>query len=522
MYKTLRISFSLKNTYRVNSILYSLKQIPVLGKAFPEALYQVRGLKVFANVISIIWEIISAFLGKFLYFLFMIMGASLLYPSGVNSRLFLHILVVLTMIGANMNTYMFNPTRDKYYALLLMRMNSREFTLINYGYAILKVLAGFLVFGIIFGLKAGVPLWQCVLIPFFVAGAKMSMAGYSLWRYERTGKSTNENVLSKWEWAEVFLFMAAAYVLPGLEVMLPEEVSVGIMGLSVLTGIAALIKILNFKEYYEVYKEILTQSLNQAAEVKQVVREQNRKIISADTGITSRKRGFEFLNELFIKRHRKILWRSAKRITLVCLCLTAAAILGLHLAPAIKEEVNRTILHSLPYFTFIMYMVNRGTGFTNALFINCDHSLLTYSIYKQPKYILKLFHIRLREIVKVNLLPAAVIGLGLSAVLYVSGGTDNVLNYGVLVVSIMSMSVFFSVHYLTIYYLLQPYNAGTEMKSASYQIVSWGTYFVCFYMMQLRLPVMLFGGLMIVFCVIYSIVACVLVYRLASLSLIHI
>ena len=183
MYKTLRISFSLKNTYRVNSILYSLKQIPVLGKAFPEALYQVRGLKVFANVISIIWEIISAFLGKFLYFLFMIMGASLLYPSGVNSRLFLHILVVLTMIGANMNTYMFNPTRDKYYALLLMRMNSREFTLINYGYAILKVLAGFLVFGIIFGLKAGVPLWQCVLIPFFVAGAKMSMAGYSLWRY---------------------------------------------------------------------------------------------------------------------------------------------------------------------------------------------------------------------------------------------------------------------------------------------------------------------------------------------------
>ena len=34
------------------------------------------------------------------------------------------------------------------------------------------------------------------------------------------------------------------------------------------------------------------------------------------------------------------------------------------------------------------------------------------------------------------------------------------------------MSMFFSVHYLTIYYLLQPYNAGTEMKSGTYRIVS--------------------------------------------------
>ena len=39
MDKTLKISFSLKNTYRVNSILYSLKQLPVVKKVLPEALY---------------------------------------------------------------------------------------------------------------------------------------------------------------------------------------------------------------------------------------------------------------------------------------------------------------------------------------------------------------------------------------------------------------------------------------------------------------------------------------------------
>ena len=46
MLNTLRLSFSLMNTYRVNAILHSLKQIPLLKRLLPETLYQVRGLKV--------------------------------------------------------------------------------------------------------------------------------------------------------------------------------------------------------------------------------------------------------------------------------------------------------------------------------------------------------------------------------------------------------------------------------------------------------------------------------------------
>ena len=46
--------------------------------------------------------------------------------------------------------------------------------------------------------------------------------------------------------------------------------------------------------------------------------------------------------------------------------------------------------------------------------------------------VLKLFRIRLREIMKINLLPALVIGAGLAILLYASGGTDNPLNYVVL------------------------------------------------------------------------------------------
>ena len=183
--------------------------------------------------------------------------------------------------------------------------------------------------------------------------------------------------------------------------------------------------------------------------------------------------------------------------------------------PEARADLNKIVMTWLPYFVFIMYAINRGMNFTQALFMNCDHSLLTYSFYKQPNFILRLFQIRLREIMKINAVPALVIGGGLALILFASGGTDNPLNYVVLIVSILCMSLFFSIHYLTVYYLLQPYNAGTELKSGTYRIIMSVTYLVCFALMRLRMPIMLFGLMTIVFCVLYSIAASVLVYRFA-------
>lgn len=513
MNRTLQISFSLKNTYRVNSILYSLKQIPLLKRLLPQTLYQVRGLKIFANVLSAVWEVISVFLGKLLYFATMVTGVGFLYKTAAPEQVFLHILLFLTVIGSFANTYLFNPSRDKYYAMILMRMDAKEYALANYAYAILKVFLGFLLCGLLFGLMQGVAVWQCLLIPFFVVGLKLTMAASSLYHYEKTGKATNENGLTKYAWIGMVLLLAAAYGLPAFGMVVPSAAVAVLMLLSILLGGAALYKIVTFRKYREMYQQILAQSMQQMDTAKEKSRQTTQKVISADSSITSRRKGFEYLNELFIKRHQKILWKSSKRIAVVCLCLVLGILLAFYLVPEIKEKSNELLLTFLPYFVFIMYAINRGTGFTKALFMNCDHSLLTYSFYKQPNLVLKLFRIRLREIIKINLLPAFVVGAGLALLLYASGGTEHWLNYGVLFVSILSMSVFFSVHYLTIYYLLQPYNAGTEMKSGTYQMVLSATYFVCFFLMQLQMPTLVFGALCIAFCILYCVVACVLVYR---------
>lgn len=517
MNKTLRISFALQNAYRVNTILYSIKQIPLIKRILPDSLYKVQGLKIFANVLSVLYEIGSTFAGKFIYMLLMLSGISRMYAGVPAKAAFLHILLFLTIIGVFANTFMFNPSRDKYYAIILMRMNAKEYTIVNYAYAILKSFVGFLPVIFFFGLPAGLNVVECILFPFFVVGLKIIYAAHSLRKYTKTRTTTNENRLGKLWWVATMVLLACAYGLPAVGIYVPSIVVVGIMAVSIVAGIISIPVILNFNQYYEMYQEILSYAMLQLDSSNTVAQtwQLNQKKISTDVNITSKRSGFEYLNELFIKRHQKILWRSSKRVALISLGLIMAVLLLFYLQPQFKARTNELIMIFLPYFVFVMYMINRGTGFTSALFMNCDHSLLTYSFYKQPGQVLRLFSIRLREIVKINLLPAAVIGFGLAGILYASGGTDNPLNYVILVVSILCMSVFFSVHYLTIYYLLQPYSAGTEIKSGTYQIVLSVTYLVCFFFMRLRMPTLIFGGMTIVFCVLYCIVACVLVYKIA-------
>ena len=106
-------------------------------------------------------------------------------------------------------------------------------------------------------------------------------------------------------------------------------------------------------------------------------------------------------------------------------------------------------------------------------------------------------------------------GGGLALLLYLSGGTDNPINYAIQFVSIIAMSIFFSVHYLVMYYLLQPYNVNTEMKSSTYKVVQGLTYIVCWYMIQIQMPIFTFGIATIVFCIAYCLISLFLAYKYA-------
>ena len=509
-------SFQVKNAYRVNTFIYALKQIPFLGKVFKDALYSNYALKVLGTIVSIIIELLTIFLGKFLYVLTMVFTLLNIFKSD-HATTFVHILFFLTWIGAFMNTYMFNPTKDKYYAMFTLRMDAKQYTLSNYYYMMLKVIIGFLPFTCIFGLLSKVPIWICMMIPFFIASSKILINVYFLKKYQKRGIITDENHPVKGIWILVFVFLFMAYGLPFFGIVLPLSISVILMLVIIIASLFHISYLQNFSAYREIYKLILTNDNMNTASYKtsQVSKDNVLKRIDIDTNITSKKHGYAYFNDLFVKRHSNLLLKSAKKISFVILGIIFVMALILYFVPEFSIKVNQVLMVMLPYFVFIMYCINRGQEVAQAMFMNCDHSMLTYGFYREPKVILNLFKERLKSVILINLLPAFVLAMGLVLLLVISGGTTQWVDYPILLFSILAMSIFFSVHHLVLYYLLQPYNANSETKSGTYGIANGLTYLFCYYMLRVRIPIFTFGCLTIIFSILYCLISLFLVYRYA-------
>ena len=517
MLKTFITSFKLQNTYRTNSIIYSIKQLPLIKRILPNSLYKNRGLKIFANIISILWEIISIFIGKIIYISAMIFMVISLYNTN-QADTFIHIFTFLTFAGGVLNTYMLNPTKDKYYAIILMNINAREYGLSNYYYQLIKVVIGFLPFTIIFGMITGIPLWVQILLPFFVLSVKLIIMNYTIYKFKKTKKAMNENLPTKFVWTFVAICLLLAYGLPLVGITLNSTIFLFVFIISIILGIYSLVKIHNFKDYRKMYKQVLTESnvyMQEKVSGTQAMKDVSLKQIELDTKYTSNKTGFAYFHDLFVKRHRKILTEAVKKQSVIILVIITLMIIGIKANVDFKTKTNEILLVYLPYFVFIMYLLNRSSSVTQAMFMNCDHSMLTYRIYRTPKVILGIFKERLKTLIQINLLPAVLIGGRLVVLLYLSGETDNPVNYAILFISIIAMSIFFSVHYLVMYYLLQPYNVSTEMKSSTYKVVQFLTYIVCWYMIQIRMPIFGFGIATIVFCIAYSLISLFLAYKYA-------
>lgn len=516
MFDSFAISFRLRNTYKTNSIIWSLKGIPLLKKLLPSSLYASRGLKIFANILSGIWELISVFLGKALYLGFIWSQVSNMRAEPAAG--YIHALLFLTVIGGFLNTQIFDPTKDKFYAMFLMRMDAREYTLTNYLYFLIKMLVGLTPFSLLFGRLIGLHTVTALALPVYVICVKLCFTAVSLYTCKKENKTHNENKLAPLVWVAVAALLALAAV-PYFGYALPEKSLWIACAVLLIPAAGAMRYILKFDAYRSIYQQLLkaeafapSTGINTVGAAQQLALQ---KKITVDVGKVSGKSGYAYFNELFMKRHAKLLTRSIKRITIIVALLLAGAVGLVEFMPSARDEINQIMMTYLPYFLFVMYLINRGTTIAQAMFMNCDHSMLTYRFYRQPKAILALFTQRLKYVVAINLMPAVVIALGLPLLLYITGGTTQPVNYLVLFVSILVMSVFFSVHSMVLYYLLQPYNVNLESKSALYSIINWITYFICWGAIQVQLPTLWFGSAITAFCLVYCIAAFLLAYKMA-------
>lgn len=229
--------------------------------------------------------------------------------------------------------------------------------------------------------------------------------------------------------------------------------------------------------------------------------------------------GYKLLNELFFQRHRRhilkpIIIKSAilTVVVLIFLVLPFIPIKGL------QEEIPanygsllvKRLTGILPFVTYILFA---NESITRTMFANCDQALMQYGFYRRPKDLLKMFFLRLQKLVFWNglgLIPFFIFLLLMNKI-YSAGLEDCI----ILGVQFLALWVFFSVHTLFLYYIFQPYNDAQEAKSPIYFIINLAVYYVCYFTMQLGLEGPLIGPIFIGASIIYSILALVLVYKLA-------
>lgn len=514
-FDTLVLQLRLHMAYRVNGILYRLR--------FLSLSYESGFAKTLGLVLAILRELLGLLLGKLLYMAAFFAAPLLLFPSEPPAGLYGHLLLFLTLIGGIFNSKLLDAEQDVYYAVFLLRMDARRYTLSAYGYYLLKTAVGFLAAALLVGhLILGQGLALCLLTPVLVCGVKLLSAGLELRHFHRRSiLPRDEKRFSLLQGASVLL-LAAAYLPPLLlNRALPSAAVYAVCGLAAAGGAWGAAYLLRFSGYRRVYRHLFTAdvSLLSGNDPQAAAREtqaQYQSKLTLDAGPDSRKTGCARFNELFVRRNYRLLMRPARRTAVIAgaaLALGCAACLAL---PEIAAAINGALVPALPMMLLLMYFINRGNTVTQVLFFNCDSSMLSYRFYRQPRVILGIFTARLKSLTAINLLPTAVIVLGLPLLLLCSGGTDTPTDYLVLPLAILAMSVFFSVHYLVLYYLLQPYTAGLENTSFGYRLITGLTYFVC-YMIYANVhgATMAFGIGMIVFAAVYVAAALLLAYRLA-------
>ena len=128
MLKCFWISFRLRMAYRINSILYALRQIPLVKKVIPVTLYGNKILKNIITCIALLWELLGIFYQtRLILFWYCVFVPSIFVSKDTGVLMALNILFFLTIAGAISNNTMFDPTKDKYYAMILMRMDARKY-----------------------------------------------------------------------------------------------------------------------------------------------------------------------------------------------------------------------------------------------------------------------------------------------------------------------------------------------------------------------------------------------------------
>lgn len=490
---------------QVNVLFYYVRKLPLVGEKIPYRLYGETDIKKAIGAIPVVFSVIGAFVGTFLYFLLMIkLPANWIQGFWEKEGIFVDqkaVMVYLFLIfsflpGSFLVSNLTEGAKKDYVLLHVMRIPAAQH------YRSKMVLKG---------VKDTI----CFLVPllWFGFGAESALFVVSLFftRYighagilqhyrhsEKKGKKVFWKSLGK-TFLMFGIILALGY---GVAAAVPRlffdryvMAEVVVFLSFTLVGMFCFSKVWKYGGYTIFAKKMvsLKDFLEQDDAVKEAraadVQIQDKDISKEE--LRSRKyeekEGYDYLNAIFFERHKRIVSRAVKsRIIIILAVGLIGAVALLFVGEQMKQKTFEAMTQMMPVMVFVMYLESTGGRICKAMFFNCDISLLKYGYYREADAILKNFKIRLRKLLMLDAVPAAIICGMILLWTLLCGEILAVWKVIPLMAGSLLLSAFFCLFHLFMYYITQPYTEEKTVKSPIFSVVNALVYFGCYLCLQIQ------------------------------------
>ena len=490
---------------QVNVLLYYVRKLPLVGEKIPYRLYGETDIKKAIGAIPVVFSVIGAFVGTFLYFLLMIkLPANWIQGFWEKEGIFVDqkaVMVYLFLIfsflpGSFLVSNLTEGAKKDYVLLHVMRIPAAQH------YRSKMVLKG---------VKDTI----CFLVPllWFGFGAESALFVVSLFftRYighagilqhyrhsEKKGKKVFWKSLGK-TFLMFGIILALGY---GVAAAVPRlffdryvMAEVVVFLSFTLVGMFCFSKVWKYGGYTIFAKKMV--SLKDFLEQDDAVKEARAADVQIQDEDISKeelrsrkyeeKEGYDYLNAIFFERHKRIVSRAVKsRIIIILAVGLIGAVALLFVGEQMKQKTFEAMTQMMPVMVFVMYLESTGGRICKAMFFNCDISLLKYGYYREADAILKNFKIRLRKLLMLDAVPAAIICGMILLWTLLCGEILAVWKVISLMAGSLLLSAFFCLFHLFMYYITQPYTEEKTVKSPIFSVVNALVYFGCYLCLQIQ------------------------------------
>ncbi len=535
IYKKFQLSFA-QNT---NRFIYSLKKIKFLGNYISEEWYVRMDIKKLLGILSLIWAVVWDVLTKVFYF-----GGIICLPGIILTGLlewdaanFAAMLICVffflnCMLGSFMNSKITEKAcdEDEYVLLNLMRFNPKEHYLTTILWENGKQ---FVYYGIMIYLVA-VRFYHMSLFHYF-----WLMAAYAAFRFigeaarlkinDKLGMPFQQKnkVAAGWYYIYNVLIFCLGYGIvpvlffvqggkgivelplvhnyPLMLVLLAVILVAGVLSVGYLWGYQDYVlvarRMCNMQNLQEIEAAVEKASNNSYALQDDEVKEEELK-----ERLYPEKKGYDYLNAIFFQRHKKLVRNVVRAKAIVVGIAFGAATIALIVANVIlspkefaevSDMIWKNVKNFVPILVFIMYCASSGQNLTKAMFYNCDIFLLKQGYYRSREAILQGFKIRLSYMLKAELPTLLIFCGGIIADTLLLRQQQNILQMLSLLLCVCSLTVFYSVLFLCMYYIFQPFTEGGSQTGFGYRACSAGIYLLSYMCMQMGTVPTFFSSLVL-------------------------